>query len=201
MIYCYSRISSEDQNEARQKNALINYGGIILVDKCSGMIPFSERESGGEIINKVKKGEISKIIVLDVDRLGRDNIDILQTLKFFEENNVVVRVHRYGMDSIIDGKPNPTFNLITSIMATLAQQERERISVRQQEGIENAKNLGVYKGRKKGARNKNTASLSIKYPNIVACLNSGMSLNKIVLATGVSKSTVIRVKKEFSQCA
>ena len=68
MIYCYTRISCDDQNEARQKNALLQYGGILLVDKCSGMIPFSERESGKEIISNVKKGEISKIIVLDVDR-------------------------------------------------------------------------------------------------------------------------------------
>jgi DNA invertase Pin-like site-specific DNA recombinase len=197
MIYCYSRISSVDQNEARQINALSEYEGELVLDKCSGAIPFAERESGRKLIELVNSGNVKKIVVLDIDRLGRDNINILQTLKYFKDKKVVVRVHRYGIESLIDGKPNPTFDLITSIMATLSSQELERIRERQLEGIENAKKLGVYQGRKKGTKNKDTLSLIIKYPNVIACLKSNMSLNKIELATGVSKSTVIRIKKEF----
>ncbi|MFA8451883.1 MAG: recombinase family protein [Bacteroidales bacterium] len=199
MIYLYLRISSIDQNEARQRIALQEYGGVFLVDKCSGAIPFSERENGSKIIQDVEKGLVKKIVVLDIDRLGRDCLDALQTLKFFKDKNVIVRVHRYGIENLINGQSNPTFELITNIMATLSQQEKERTKERQLEGIQNAKNLGVYKGRVVGSKNKDSISLIKKYPNVITCLKNNMSLNQIVVATGVSKSTVIRIKKEYLQ--
>ena len=196
-IYKYTRISTTEQNEARQVEALKNYNGKLLVDKISGKIAFADRPEAKKIIDATEQKRVSDLIVLDVDRLGRNTLDIMQTLHFFKEQKVCVTIHRYGLKSFVDGKANPTFELITNILSTLAQQEIDRTKERQKEGIAEAKKRGVYKGKPKGAKNKDSVSLVEKYPNVKACLESGMSTNKTVAATGVSKSTVKRIRTEY----
>jgi len=198
-IYKYARISTTEQNEARQIEALKDYKGEMLIDKISGKIPFADRPEGKKIIQAVHENSISELIVLDVDRLGRNTLDIMATLHFMKECKVCVTVHRYGLKSFVDGKTNPTFELITNIMSTLAQIEIERTKERQKEGIAQAKQRGVYKGRVKGSKNKDSVSLVDKYPNVAACLEAKMSIDKTVAATGISRSTVKRIRKEYFQ--
>lgn len=196
-IYKYTRISTTEQNEVRQVEALKDYKGELLIDKISGKIPFADRPEGKRIIQAVNENSISELIVLDVDRLGRNTLDIMVTLQLMKGRKICVTVHRYGLKSFVDGKPNPTFELITNIMSTLAQIEIERTKERQEEGIAQAKKKGIYKGRKAGTKNKDSISLVGKYPNVKACLESNMSIDKTVSATGVSRSTVKRIRKEY----
>lgn len=204
-IYKYTRVSTEEQNEARQVDGLQDYKGKLLIDKISGKILFAKRPQAKKIIEAVNESLIDELIVFDVDRLGRDTLDILETLKIMKANKVCVNVHKLGIKSFIDGKFNPAFELITTVMATLAQMEVERSKERQLDGIaaERKKDENrefkdkAYKGRKLGAKNKDSESLVKKYPSVKACLESGMSTNKIVVATGVSKSTVKRVRAEY----
>ncbi|MDE5421750.1 recombinase family protein [Ancylomarina sp. DW003] len=204
-IYKYTRVSTEEQNEARQVDGLQDYKGELLIDKISGKIQFAKRPQAKMIIEAVNEGLISELIVFDVDRLGRDTLDILETLKILKTNKVCVNVHKLGIKSFIDGKFNPAFELITTVMATLAQMEVERSRQNQLEGIAAERKKDekrefkdkAYKGRKLGAKNKDSISLVKKYLSVKACLESGMSTNKIVVATGVSKSTVKRVRAEY----
>ncbi|NOU62225.1 recombinase family protein [Marinifilum caeruleilacunae] len=196
-IYKYTRVSTTEQNEARQVGGLEKYEGETFVDKVSGKVAFADRPEGKKIIQAVKDGLISDLIVLEVDRLGRDIIDVLAVLKFMKENEVCVTVHSLGLKSLIDEKSNQTFDLITTVLAQVAQMEYERIKERQREGIAKAKERGVYKGRVKGSKNKDSISLVTKYPNVAACLEAKMSINKTVAATGVGRSTVKRVRKEY----
>lgn len=196
-IYKYTRVSTFEQNEARQIDGLEKYKGELLIDKISGRIPFAERPEGKKIIQAVNEKLISELIVLEVDRLGRDLIDVLEVLKTMKENKVCVTVHSLGLKSLLHGKSNPTFDLISTFMAQMASTEYERIKERQKEGITQAKQRGIYKGRAKGSRNKGSISLVTKYPNVAACLEANMSISKTVSATGVSESTVKRVRKEY----
>lgn len=196
-IYIYTRVSTAEQNEARQIVGLEKYRGKIFIDKISGKVAFADRPEGKKIIKAIEEGLISELVVLDVDRLGRDLIDVLETLKIMKENNVCVTVHNLGLKSLIDEKSNPTFDLITTVLAQVAQMEYDRIKERQKEGVAQAKLRGVYKGRVKGSKNKDSISLVAKYPNVAACLEAKMSINKTVSATGVGRSTVKRVRKEF----
>jgi DNA invertase Pin-like site-specific DNA recombinase len=185
-IYKYTRISTTDQNEARQTEGLKNYKGELLIDKISGKIAFEDRAEGRKIIQAVNEDRILELIVYDVDRLGRNTLDIMKTLQLMKDRKICVTVHKYGLKSFVDDEFNPTFELITNIMSTLAQIELERIKERQTEGIKEAKKRGVYKGRPKGAKNLDSLSLVGKYPNVEACLESGMS-----------KSTVKRIRIEY----
>ncbi|MDQ2178813.1 recombinase family protein [Marinifilum sp. D714] len=196
-IYKYTRVSTTEQNEARQIGGLGKYEGETFIDKISGKVAFADRPEGKKIIQAVKEGLISDLIILEVDRLGRDIIDVLAVLKFMKENKVCVTVHSLGLKSLIDEKSNQTFDLITTVLAQVAQMEYDRIKERQKEGIAQAKQRGVYKGRVKGSKNKDSISLVAKYPNVAACLEAKMSINKTVAATGVGRSTVKRVRKEY----
>lgn len=195
--YFYIRVSTVGQNIARQIAFFEKEEGEKIVDKLSGTIPFEERLGGIKIIEAVKSGIVSELVVQDVDRLGRNFEDIIKTLGFMKRNKICVKITNLGLSSIVNGKRSSAFELMTSIMATFAQQNLESIKERQLEGIAEAKKRGVYKGRPKGAKNKDSISLVAKYPNVEACLQSGMSIGKTVSATGVSETTVKRIRKEY----
>lgn len=195
--YFYIRVSTVGQNIARQIAFFEKEEGEKVVDKLSGTIPFEERPGGRKIIEAVKSGNISELVVQDVDRLGRNFEDIIKTLGFMKRNKICVKITNLGLSSIVNEKRSSAFELMTSIMATFAQQNLESIKERQLEGIAEAKKRGVYKGKTKGAKNKDSVSLVEKYPNVKACLDSRMSTDKTVSATGVSKSTVKRIRAEY----
>ncbi|BAX79051.1 recombinase family protein [Labilibaculum antarcticum] len=204
-IYKYARVSTVEQNESRQTEGLSEGEGEMIVDKISGKIAFEKRTGGAKIIKEVKAGLVSDLIVYDIDRLGRDTINILQTLEFMKEYEVCVTVHQLGVKSITDGKISPAFDLITTVMAKLAQMEIERSKERQLEGIEAERKKDenrafkdkAYKGRKAGSKNKGSKDLVEKYPDVKACLDSGMSIGKTVIATKICESTVKRIRKEY----
>jgi len=66
----YIRVSTLEQNTDRQK-ANIPEGAKVYEDKCSGAIPFSERENGRIILEQANKNLIDTLFVHSIDRLGR----------------------------------------------------------------------------------------------------------------------------------
>jgi DNA invertase Pin-like site-specific DNA recombinase len=77
--------------------------------------------------------------------LGRNLYNILTTLEFFKENGIILKVDNLGIESLVNGKENSAFKLIISVMANIAEMERESILERQREGIALAKLKGIYK--------------------------------------------------------
>ena len=71
VLYC--RVSTIDQKTDRQKINEKDYNKVIE-DKCSGSIPFFDREGGKEIQKLIEHGIIKNLFVYQIDRLGRDLI-------------------------------------------------------------------------------------------------------------------------------
>ncbi|APA65645.1 recombinase family protein [Maribacter sp. 1_2014MBL_MicDiv] len=188
----YVRISTPDQNKERQ---LINEhpNEKIYIDVCSGSIPFNQRTKGKELFEAIAATEIDLVIVHAIDRLGRNLLDILTTLKAFTDAGVTLKVDNLGIESMIKGKVNPAFNLIVSVMGNIAEMERETMLERQREGIAIAKAKGNYKGRARGTKESRDEVLC-KYPEVVKHLKKGQSLRNTVKLAGVSLSTVQKVK-------
>ena len=69
------------------------------MDTCSGTIPFKEREMGGLVYNLAKQGKVDEIRVSRLDRLGRDTIDILTTLKELTKMKVNVYSKQEGINT------------------------------------------------------------------------------------------------------
>ena len=193
----YNRISTANQNLERQI-AKQNPDEILFNDVVSGSVAFAEREKGKELIMQIEAGAINFVSVSSIDRLGRSLHNIINTLEYFNNKGVVLRVDNLGLESIVLGKVNPTFNLIISVMANVAQMERETILERQREGIAIAKANGVYNGRVKGSTESDTEVLA-KYRDVVKFLKMGKSLRDVKSRCNVSLGTVQKVKQILSK--
>jgi DNA invertase Pin-like site-specific DNA recombinase len=77
MIANYIRVSTTEQNTNRQENTIT--GATTFTDKISGSVPFAERKEGSKLMNPA--GDVSELHVHSIDRLGRNTIDILTTIK------------------------------------------------------------------------------------------------------------------------
>lgn len=188
----YNRISTANQNLERQI-AKQNPDEQLFNDVVSGAIAFADREKGSLLLTEIEAGRINWVSVSSIDRLGRNLQDLINTLATFQKLGVTVRVDNLGLESIVDGKVNPTFNLIVSVMANVSVMERETLLERQREGIAIAKAKGTYKGRIKGSVESDDKVLE-KYKDVVKYLNRKQSLRITAKLTGVALGTVQKVQ-------
>lgn len=195
----YIRTSTLHQNEARQI-AKQHPDEKIYLDKVSGTIHFKDRPMASELLEAIKRGEINYVSVSDISRLGRSTLDVLQTLDNFTKANVTLRVDNLGLESLVEGKENPTFMLIISVLANISSMERLTLRERQLEGIAEAKKRGVYKGREKGTTESPEEVLK-HYKEVVNHLRMKKSLRDIASRCEVSLGTVQKVKKLMQQAA
>lgn len=151
MNYGYARVSSRDQNEQRQLDALMSFGveeKNIFVDKQSGKD--FEREKYKKLLRKLKSGDV--LIVKSIDRLGRNYDEILEQWRVLtkEKNISVVVLDMPLLDTRQTKDLTGTLiaDIVLQLLSYVAQTEREFIRQRQAEGIAAAKARGVKFGRK-----------------------------------------------------
>lgn len=148
--YGYIRVSTKEQNEDRQVDALKVYEipqKNVFMDKQSGKD--FERPAYQQLIRKLKKGDV--LIIKSIDRLGRNYDEIIEQwrviTKQIDADIVVIDMPlldtRVGKD--LTGKF--VADLVLQILSYVAQTEREAIRQRQAEGIAAAKARGVKFGR------------------------------------------------------
>ncbi|MNU12580.1 putative transposon Tn552 DNA-invertase bin3 [compost metagenome] len=189
----YIRVSTGNQNTERQLQKSHPHEKLYI-DIISGAIPFSQRPEGKKMLKDIEAGLIDYISVNSIDRLGRNLFDILATLEFLNEKKIVLKTDNLGIESLINGKPNSAFKLIISVMANIAEMERETLLERQREGINIAIAKGVYKGRLKGSVESDEQVLD-KYKEVVKYLKKGQSLRDTAKLCNVSLGTVQKVKQ------
>ena len=193
----YNRTSTIQQ-EGKRFDLDKNEYDLTLFDKgVSGKIPFSERTEGNKLTQLVNEGKVSEVVVEELSRLGRNTIDTLTTLKFFEDNGVNVVVKSMGnLQSMVNGKKNPIWNLITSVMSSLYELERENILERTEMGRKMYVMNGGKLGRKVGTtENRSDFLKKEKTQKIVSLLEKGKSVRDISGRLGVSTKTVVKVRK------
>lgn len=193
----YIRVSTGNQRTERQLKK-IHKDERLYIDVISGAIPFKERSEGQKMIDDIEKGLITYITVSSIDRLGRNLFDILTTLELLNTKKVILDVENLGLKSLVNNAPNSAFKLIISVMANIAEMERETLLERQREGINIAISKGVYKGRVKGSSESDDEFLN-KYKEVVKYLKKGQSLRDIAKLCKVSLGTVQKVKKILSK--
>ncbi len=196
----YNRTSTINQSGERYKLDKDVYD-LTLFDKgVSGKTPFKEREKGKVLVDLIQKGEVETVVVEELSRMGRNTVDVLTTLQWLEEMGVNVVVRGMGnLQSHIDGKKNPIWNLITSVMSSLYELEREQIRERTEMGRKMYVINGGKLGRKVGS-NENLQSFlqKPKVKQIQSLLEKGKSVRDICGRIGVSPSTVVKVKKSLT---
>lgn len=138
MIYFYGRVSSKDQNLARQLEVARAYKNVdhVFCDKQSGKD--FDRPEYQNLKSVVKAGD--EVIIKELDRLGRNKDGIKAEITWFKEHGVVLRIldvpttliDFQGQDWIAD----MVNNILIEVLGAIAQQEREKTNRRQREGID-----------------------------------------------------------------
>lgn len=188
----YIRVSTIGQNTDRQVEQ-VEAGWEKFLDKSSGSIPFAERSGGARIMKYAEDKKLSELKVHSIDRLGRNTVDVLSTIQTLTALGVNVISHKEGLQTLIDGKENPTAKLVIGILATVSELERSLILERQREGIAVAKKRGAYKGRPSGTHEDEKKFLA-KHKKVQKAINQGLSLRDASSVAGVSVNTVRKVK-------
>lgn len=150
-VFGYARVSSKDQNEARQLEAL-EAAGVdsrdIFIDKQSGKS--FDRPKYQALMNCIREGDT--VVILSIDRLGRDYDAIMQEWRHItQELGANIKVLDMPLldttqkGNNLDGRF--VADLVLQILSYVAEKERENIKKRQAQGIEVAKASGKRFGR------------------------------------------------------
>jgi len=148
--YAYIRVSSKEQNEDRQRLAMLNFGvpesGIIL-DKQSGKD--FERPGYKRLLKKLKPGDT--LVIKSIDRLGRNYDEILEQWRLLtKEKEIAIVVLDMPLLDTRQGRDLTGIliaDIVLQLLSYVAETEREFIRQRQAEGIAAAKQRGVKFGR------------------------------------------------------
>ena len=149
-VYGYIRVSSVDQNEARQWSALLEHGvpaNHIFSDKQSGKD--FQRPNYRAMVKRLRRGDL--LYILSIDRLGRNYAEIQEQWRILTKE---IGIHICVLDMPLLDTRNGTdlmgtfiADLVLQILSFVAQSERDNIRKRQAQGIAAAKARGVRFGR------------------------------------------------------
>ena len=144
-VIAYVRVSTDDQTTENQRRAIesrYNIAKWFVEEGVSGSIPASQRPAMGALLAYVREGDT--VVVVAIDRLGRNTIDVLSTVESLQGKKVSVVSMREGFDLA-----TPAGKLMLTMLAAVAELERENIKARQMAGIERARAEGKNLGREK----------------------------------------------------
>jgi len=197
----YNRTSTIQQEGERFKLDKEIYDMTIFDRGVSGKVKFSEREGGIKITQLISEGKVTEVVVEELSRLGRNTIDTLTTLKSFDDSGINVVVRGMGnLQSLVNGKKNPIWNLITSVMSSLYELERENILERTEMGRKMYVMNGGKLGRKVGTVESRDSFLQKdRTKKIFNLLEKGKSVRDISGRLGVSTKTVVKVRKYWDK--
>jgi DNA invertase Pin-like site-specific DNA recombinase len=136
----YVRVSTTEQNTARQEVLMEKLGvDKMFIEKVSGKD--KKRPQLQEMMSFIREGDT--LIVESISRFARNTKDLLELTEKLTEKGVEFISQKESIDT-----STPSGKFMLTVFAALAQMEREVLLERQREGIEEAKRLGKYKGRK-----------------------------------------------------
>ena len=148
----YACVSSREQHEDRQIEALTNYGvsrDNIIVDKCSGKD--TERE-GYQYLRKQILRSGDTLVIKELDRLSRSKSDIKRELEYFKNNGIYVKI--LDIPTTLTDFPSEQMwimdvinAILIEVLGSIAENERLKIRRRQREGIDAAKKKNIKFGR------------------------------------------------------
>ena len=190
----YNRVSTQIQSGNRFEADTEKYD-LTLLDKISGTVPFKDRPQAKILINQIELGLVKEVIVEELSRLGRHTGDCITTLEWMDEKGVNVFVRNLGVQSRPNGKKNPIWNVITSVISSLYALELDSIKERTSVGRQIYVQKGGILGRKVGSTLSDRDFIEKpKTQKILEYLEKGWTLREIAKQVDASTKTVMKVK-------
>ena len=196
-----SRQDTTRQVEDLQRYATTNHITIVKIfqEHISGGKSNKDRPVLQEALSFCLDNSIDIILVSELSRLGRKCDEILETIKFLKDHHINCFFQKEQL-SIFDseGKENAYLTIMTAVLGTACEIERQSIYWRLKSGRDKFIRDGGKVGKPKGSGIKTKAQLASEYKSVIRCLRSGESVRHTALITGYSQSTIQRVKKAFA---
>ena len=139
----YYRVSTTDQhidNQRAEINQTYKVSKEFMDNGISGTVKAADRPGFSAMLDYLREGDT--LITVDLDRLGRDSIDVQQIVSQLKDAGVNVIITRMGVDLNSDAG-----ELLITILSKVAEMERKKMLERQRAGIERARAEGKFKGR------------------------------------------------------
>jgi len=189
-LYC--RVSTADQSCARQERDLTAFARragyeVVEVFKEVGSGARLDRIERRKVMGLAQRREIDAVLVSELSRWGRSTLDLLHTLKQLE----AWRVSVIAMNGLAFDLATPHGRMLATIIAGIAEFERELIQERVRSGLAAAKARGKRLGRQPGQRPKSDRLA----PKVLALVGKGRSYRLIGRELGLSKNTVADIVK------
>lgn len=186
--FAYLRVSTDRQDAKYQKLGILDYCNTkninnlkIVEDTISGAASWRDREIGKLIENGIT-GDI--IIVAEVSRLGRSILQVLEIMEIAAQKGISIHIAKNRM--IMDGSMQST--ITTTVLGLVAQIEREFLSSRTKEALQQKKLDGVKLGRPKGQ--SDTLKLDDFRDQISSYIKKGINKRAIAKLIECSPSTL-----------
>lgn len=183
-IFAYSRVSTKDQTTANQKLEIESAGYKVDYwfsdEGVSGKVSASQRPQFKALLGQIRDGET--LVVSKLDRLGRDAQDVGATIKALAARKIEVIVLQLGKLDLT----SPAGKLMLTMLAAVAEMERDLLVERTQSGLMRAKAEGKTLGRP-------TKTTDIQRAEIVGMRNNGASISELSRSYGISRASVMRV--------
>ena len=174
----YIRVSTEEQNTARQEVLLRELGvDEVFIEKASGKN--ADRPELTRMMEYVRRGDT--VIVESISRFARNTRDLLDLVERLTEKHVEFVSRKEAIDTT-----TPTGKFMLTVFAAVAELEREYILQRQREGIAAAKTKGKHLGRP-------STSLPDNWEEVLALWQAGkITAREAMRRTGMKRTTFYR---------
>lgn len=186
-IFAYGRVSTADQTTENQRQEIERAGyaiqeGFWFADTISGSSQAKQRPQWTAMLSKIRDGET--LVVSKLDRLGRDAQDVGATIKALAGRNIEVIVLQLGKLDLT----SPAGKLMLTMLAAVAEMERDLLVERTQAGLARAKSEGKTLGRKPKTTSQQQAAIIKSY-------SAGESVSALSRQYNVSRATILAIVK------
>jgi len=178
----YIRVSTYDQNPERQLDGM--HLDKIFTDKASGKD--LKRPAFEELLDYIREGDT--LLVHSMDRLARNLEHLRQVVRELTAKGVKVQFVKERLT--FTGEDSPMATLLLSVMGAVAEFERSLIRERQREGVDLAKQKGLYKGRKKALNEEQVRELQER-------VAQGEKKAILAKAFNIRRETIYQYLKEY----
>lgn len=204
VLFCRVSSISDRQNYDRQINDLTQLANsrnykveAVFAEKISGAKKNHERIELMNMIEYVSHNPISKICVTELSRLGRDTLQVLQTIEILNQHKISLFIQNYNIETLTpDKKINPMTQFLVTLLAEISRMERQTTQNRLSSGYINYRANNGSVGRKNGYR-KSEDVMREQYVEEIKMLKKGYSYQHISQISSTNKNTLTKLKKLF----
>ena len=185
-VFAYARVSTVEQLTENQREQIARAGYDIapkrfIEEQISGSVPAAQRPGFQRLLERMDEGDT--LVVTKLDRIGRDSIDVQQTVERFQSEGIRLVVLQLGNLDLTSSAGA----LMVKMLAAVADFERDLIIERTQAGQARARAAGTHMGRP----SKTTPD---QQRAIRAALAAGATVSSMAAHYPVSRATIIAIR-------